>query len=62
MKKILAAVTCIVLLNSCSLFRKSEKTGCPSNGRNVGAEKILAGDQKAIKESNKAKYKGKKSY
>ncbi len=62
MKKILAAASCIVLLNSCSLFKKSEKTGCPSNGRNVGAEKILAGDEKATKQSNKAKYKGRKSY
>ena len=62
MKKILVAVTCLYFLSACSLFKKSEKTGCPSNGRNVGAEKILAGDEKAIKESQKAKYKGKKSY
>ena len=62
MKKIIVAVTCVYFLSACSLFKKSEKTGCPSNGRNVGAEKILAGDEKAIKESNKAKYKGKKSY
>ena len=62
MKKIIVAVTCLYFLSACSLFKKSEKTGCPSNGRNVGAEKILAGDEKAIKESNKAKYKGKKSY
>ena len=62
MKKIIVAVTCLYFLSACSLFKKSEKTGCPSNGRNVGAEKILAGDEKAIKESKKAKYKGNKSY
>ena len=43
---------------SCSLFRKSEKLGCTSNGRNVGAEKLAAGDEKAMKASSKAKYKG----
>ena len=62
MKKIIVAVTCLYFLSACSLFKKSEKTGCPSNGRNVGAEKILAGDEKAIKDSKKAKYKGNKSY
>jgi hypothetical protein len=30
-----------------------EKYGCPSDGRNVGAEKILAGEK-----VKKAKYKG----
>lgn len=58
MKKIIIAVTCLYFLTACSLFKKSEKTGCPSNGRNVGAEKILAGDEKSIKESKKAKFKG----
>jgi hypothetical protein len=28
---------------SCSLF--APKYGCPSNGKNVGAEKILAGEK-----------------
>ena len=32
----------IVLLSSCSLFQKSG-SGCPSNGKNVGAEKLLDG-------------------
>ncbi|HVG15905.1 MAG TPA: hypothetical protein VM935_13120 [Chitinophagaceae bacterium] len=30
-----------LLLASCSLFKKGE--GCPSNGKNVGAEKLLDG-------------------
>ncbi len=62
MKKIIIAVTCLYFLSACSLFNKTEKTGCPSNGRNVGAEKILAGDEKAAKASSKAKYKGRKSF
>lgn len=50
-------------LNSCFIFQKKEKYGCPTNGRNVGAEKIASGDAKAIRASNKAKYKGgRKSY
>ena len=28
--------------------------GCPSNGKNVGAEKILSGDPKAMKDVKKA--------
>lgn len=58
MKKIIVAVTCLYFLSACSLFKKSEKSGCPSNGRNVGAEKILAGDEKAMKQRKKAKFKG----
>lgn len=44
------------LLSGCfitNLFRKKEKYGCPSDGRNVGAEKILAGEK-----VKKAKYRG----
>ncbi len=62
MKKILLALSVLVLLNSCFIFQKKEKYGCPSNGRNIGAERIAAGDEKAIKASKKAKYKGRKSY
>ena len=58
MKKIFLVVTVISVLSSCFVFRKKEKYGCPTNGRNVGAEKIASGDPKAIKASNKAKFKG----
>ncbi len=35
------------------------KYGCPSNGRNIGAEKLLSGDPKVAKEVKKAgKFKG----
>ena len=57
MKKIIVAIFCLsFLLSGCfigNLFHKKEKYGCPSNGRNVGAEKILAGEK-----VKKAKYKG----
>ena len=33
----------------------TKKTGCPTNGKNVGAEKILSGDPKAAKDAKKAK-------
>ncbi len=66
MKKIILAFFVLSMLNSCfisRIFQKKEKYGCPTNGRNVGAEKIAAGDEKAIRASNKAKYRGgKKSY
>lgn len=61
MKKILFIAT-VIVFTSCSLLRKKDKYGCPTNGRNVGAEKLLSGDKAAIKAEKKAKYKGIKSY
>ena len=57
------ALSLMVLLSSCKMFgnlfggvfHKKEKYGCPSNGKNVGAEKILSGDPKAMKDVKKAK-------
>jgi hypothetical protein len=50
------------LLSSCSLWRKvfPPKYGCPSDGRNVGAEKLLSGDmnKKEMKKARKAKFRG----
>ncbi|MBK9570674.1 MAG: hypothetical protein IPO53_12715 [Chitinophagaceae bacterium] len=53
-------VSLSMLVSSCGMFsklfhRKAEKTGCPSNGKNVGAEKILSGDPQAMKDVKKAK-------
>jgi hypothetical protein len=51
-----------LILSSCSLWNKvfGPKYGCPSNGRNVGAEKLLSGDMstKEMKKARKAKFKG----
>ncbi len=54
MKKIFLAGFCIWILSGCSVFKKKEKYGCPGNGKNVGAEKILSGDKAAIKAAKKA--------
>ena len=54
MKKIILLATAVVLLSSCGVFGGSNKTGCPANGRSVGAEKLAAGDLKATKAANKA--------
>lgn len=54
---ITVALTLMMLVSSCgklsNLFKK--KTGCPSNGKNVGAEKILSGDPEGTKAAKKAK-------
>lgn len=49
------------LLSGCfisRIFHKKDKYGCPTDGRNVGAEKILAGDKKSVNAAKKAKYRG----
>lgn len=47
-----------LLLTSCSLFKRG--SGCPTDGRNVGAEKVLSGDMnsKEMKKARKAKFRG----
>ena len=55
MKKIILALVCISFLSGCSVFKGKAKTGCPTNGKNVGAEKILSGDLKSAKAAKKAK-------
>jgi len=46
-----------MILPSCSLWNSvfKPKSGCPSNGKNVGAEKIVSGDPEATKSVKKAK-------
>ncbi len=51
-------VVCMMfLLSSCRLLNSlfKPKYGCTSNGKNVGAEKILSGDPEATKSADKAK-------
>lgn len=47
----------MVLLSSCGMLSNlfKRKTGCPTNGKNVGAEKIISGDPKATKDAKRAK-------
>ncbi len=46
-----------ILLSSCSVWNKlfAPKYGCPTDGKNVGAEKILSGNPAAMKSAAKAK-------
>jgi uncharacterized protein YceK len=60
MKNIFICLCVIGLLSSCSMFR-SRKTGCPTSGAAIGAERILSGeDPKAARAASKSKYKGKR--
>ena len=55
MKKIILSAATLLFLCSCGIFGgSSSKTGCPSNGRAVGAEKLAAGDPKSMKAAKKA--------
>lgn len=51
------ALSLSMLISSCGMFSNlfKRKTGCPTNGKNVGAEQILSGDPDATKAARKAK-------
>jgi len=51
------ALSLTILLSSCGMFGNlfKRKQGCPTNGKNVGAEKILSGDPDGTKAAKKAK-------
>jgi hypothetical protein len=61
-RSILILTTLCFALSSCGLWGKmfKPKYGCPSDGRNVGAEKLLSGDNKSkeMKRARKAKFRG----
>ncbi len=42
-----------LMTTSCNLFKP--KYGCPSNGKNIGAEKLVSGDPAAEKAARKAR-------
>lgn len=55
MRKCLFGIVFVFLLCSgCSLFRGGGKYGCPTNGKNIGAERIASGDKKVMKQAKKA--------
>lgn len=62
MKRLLFGVLFLMIVcSSCALFRGNQKYGCPTNGKNIGAEKIASGDPAAVKAARKAgKFKGNK--
>jgi hypothetical protein len=60
MRRTITSLLLVVLissLSSCQVWNKifKPKYGCPSNGKNVGAEKIISGDPEAMKAMKKAK-------
>ena len=55
MRKVFFVVFCAWMLSGCFIFKKNVKYGCPTNGKNIGAERILSGDKAAIKAARKAK-------
>lgn len=61
MKKIFFLIVMVVAFFSCSIFHKSDKVGCPSNGKNIGAEKLVIDNPRAAKLAKDApKYKADK--
>ncbi len=58
MKKTIWAACCISLFSGCFILRRKVVYGCPTDGRNIGAEKLASGDSKLLKVSKNAKYKG----
>jgi hypothetical protein len=54
MKKFWILLLSSYMLGSCSLF-SNQKLGCKTNGKNIGAERILSGDKQAMKAAKKAK-------
>lgn len=53
MRKWLFMFLSMVIFTGCSIFQK-QKYGCPTNGKNIGAERILSGDKAAMKAAKKA--------
>jgi hypothetical protein len=51
MKKMITIIVSFLCI--CGVSCRAGK-GCPTNGKNIGAERILSGDPKALKAANKA--------
>ena len=55
MKIIFLLICFAFLLSACGFLGiGGQRSGCPTNGKNIGAEKLLAGDPKAIKAARRA--------
>lgn len=62
MKNLLLLLLICLLFSSCSIlrvFQRKEKYGCPSNVSNVGAERVMSGEPKAVAAARKAAKKNK---
>jgi hypothetical protein len=51
---ILLSFSVLLLASSCGVFSK-KGSGCPSNGKNVGAEKVMEMSEKELKKQPKFK-------
>jgi hypothetical protein len=51
MKQFILALCCISLFSGCFILRRKVVYGCPTDGRNIGAEKLASGDAKLLKVS-----------
>jgi hypothetical protein len=54
MKKPILFFCVAIAVSACSIFHHTPKNGCPTNGKNVDAGKLAAGDPKAMKDAKKA--------
>lgn len=53
---LIAGLVCfITMMVSCNVFKSNPKYGCPSNGKNIGAEKLVNEDPATEKAARKAK-------
>jgi hypothetical protein len=52
-KKNLWASILVFFFCGCSIFKP--KYGCPTNGKNIGAERVLSGDKATMKALRRAK-------
>jgi hypothetical protein len=50
---IVVLMSFMLVMTSCNMFKP--KYGCPTNGKNIGAEKLASGDPAAEKAARKAK-------
>jgi len=57
LRSLVIGSTLVMLFASCNVWNSvfKPKYGCKTNGKNIGAEKIMSGDPDASKSAKKAK-------
>ncbi len=56
-RTLLIFISLVIILSSCNLWNNlfRPKYGCKTDGRNIGAEKLVSGDPESAKAAKKAK-------